>query len=107
MPLILEPGRYDERTLVALHAAMLEELRDVAESVETPRGRVLDPSGLERARELVGAARAAIAGAGPRDRARLAADINLACAATLAAVDLLKCHTDVPRVPRPRAPTPP
>jgi hypothetical protein len=107
MPLILEPGRYDERTLETLHAEMLEGLREAAESVEAPRGPVLDPGGLERARDLIEAARSAIARAGPRDRARLASDINLAYAATLAAIDLLKCHTDVPRVPRSRASTPP
>ncbi len=106
MSLILNPHQYPTASLVTLRATMVEGLREVAEDLDSPRGKVVDPAGLERARDLIRAARGALSGEAPPDAERLAAEINLAYAATLAAVDLMKCHTDLPRVPRRRsAPT--
>ncbi len=105
MSLILDPSRYPTASLVTLRVTMVEGLREVAEDLDAPRGKVVDAAGLERARDLIRAAQDALSGEVPPDPERLAAEINLAYAATLAAVDLMKCHTDLPRVPRPRSTT--
>ncbi|HTT73140.1 MAG TPA: hypothetical protein VMG99_03185 [Thermoplasmata archaeon] len=106
VPLILDPDAYEAAALAALRDRMLEGLAEVEAGLAAPRGNVLDPAGIELARELVRAARAAVGKPGASDRARRAAEVNLAYAAMLAAIDLQKCHTDVPRVPSPRKGSP-
>jgi hypothetical protein len=60
---------------------------------------VRDPASLETARDLLEAALVRLGGTGERSRADLAAEVNLAYAAMLAALDLVKSHTDIPLVP--------
>lgn len=99
MPLILEPETYPRAALEELLRSLTEDLAETRALVEHPRGRPLDPTGLGTARELIDATIAALRapGATPRE---LADRINLAYATMVASVDLVKCHTDVPRVPR-------
>jgi hypothetical protein len=102
VPLILDPARYSDGALEALAREFAESLREVREMVDSPRGRVLDPASLEAARALLDASLAAVDPPASGDKARLAAQVNLGYAAMVAAIDLVKSHTDVPRVPPPR-----
>jgi hypothetical protein len=102
MALILDPRSYDRATLVALANEFLLELTEIRSMTVSPRGRVLDPASLDTARELVDAVLGSLHRAGERSPAELATEVNLAYATTIAALDLVKSHTDVPRVPAPR-----
>ncbi len=102
MPLVLDPDAISETVLGDVVRSLREDLAETEELVLHPRGRVLDPASLETARELLRSARAILDRPGPLDRAALAAEANLAYAVLLAAIDLVKSHTDVPRVPAPR-----
>ncbi len=99
MPLVLDPGRYSRPALEELVRSLRSDLEEMRGSVGHPRGTVLDPASLETARELLEAALATLARPGRRDRRRLADEANLAYATLLAVIDLVKTHTDVPRVP--------
>ncbi len=99
MPLVLDPERLPEATLRELVTSLRADLAETAEYVRSPRSRVREPAGLEAADTLIRAALEAIDGPGPGDRADLARRANLAYAAMVAAIDLVKSHTDVPRVP--------
>jgi hypothetical protein len=102
MPLILDPAGYSRTALLALATQLADDLAEVRELTVEPRGRVLDPASLETARELVDVTLVALRRTGERSNADLAADTNLAYVTMLAALDLVKSHTDVPRVPAPR-----
>jgi len=102
MPLVFDPDRYSERSLAELVRSLRQDLVEVEELTAHPHGRVLDPASLETARDLVQSALAVTGRAGTRSRAELAADANLAYATMLAVIDLVKSHTEVPRVPRAR-----
>ena len=102
MPLVLHPDRLSQSVLEELHRSMREELTETLEALLHPRGAVRDPASLTTAEELVRAAMAVLDRSGPRDGRALAEESNLAYAAMLSAIDLLKSHTDVPRVPAPR-----
>ncbi len=97
--LVLDPERFDEATLRALATELRGELSELHELVRRPRGRVLDPASLETAETLLAAAEAMLDRPGPRDRADRARDANLAYATVIAVVDLVKSHTEGPRVP--------
>jgi hypothetical protein len=101
VPLVLDPSSLGADRLQALVRELREALAETRELVEHPRGAVRDPASLECARELLDAA---LARTRPdaSDPVELAASANLAYAAMLAAIDLVKSHTDVPRVPRAR-----
>jgi hypothetical protein len=105
MPLILDPESYSRELLAALVRDLAEGLTETRDLVLQPRGRVLDPSSLLTAQELVDAALASLGRPGERSRAELAYDANLAYAAMISALDLVKSHTDAPRVPARRKPT--
>ena len=105
MPLVLDPDRLPTEVLERLRTELREGLDETLESIAHPRGRVLDPASLETAAELVRAAIAQLDRPGPRDRGALGTDANLAYSSMLAAIDLVKMHTDVPRVPAPRKAT--
>ncbi len=102
MPIVLEPERLPRAVLEELHRTLREELAETLELIAHPRGAVLDPASLETARELVEAARASLERPGSRDARALGEEANLAYATMLAAIDLVKSHTDVPKVPPPR-----
>jgi hypothetical protein len=102
MPLVLDPERYARATLVVLARELTEGLAEIREMTLSPRGRVLDPASLVTARELIDSAVARLGRSDERPNAEIAADVNLAYATLLAALDLVKSHTEVPRVPAPR-----
>lgn len=105
MPLVLDPERLSLPVLEQLRTELREGLGETLESIAHPRGKVLDPASLETAAELLRSAIAVIDSPGPRDRAGLGSEANLAYSTMLAAIDLIKMHTDVPRVPAARKPT--
>ncbi|HTP55945.1 MAG TPA: hypothetical protein VML53_04665 [Thermoplasmata archaeon] len=100
MPLVLDPAALPEPTLAELRRSLIADLAETAEWVDSPQARVLDPASLETARELLRSARALLGREGPRSPATLADEANLAYAVMLAAIDLVKSHTEMPRVPR-------
>ena len=106
MPLILDPSSYSEAALAELVRSLRADLLETEELVAHPHGTVRDPASLETARDLARSALAVLDRPALRSRAELAAEANLAYATMLAIVDLVKSHTDVPRVPRARRPAP-
>lgn len=102
MSLVAEPERLPEPVLEDLVKSLRAELAETVELIRHPKGRVLDPTSLMTAEELLAAATAVLAREGPRTRIERGAEANLAYATVLAVVDLVKSHTDVPRVPPPR-----
>ena len=102
MPLILEPDRLPATVIEQVRQELREGLTETLGSIHTPRGKVLDPASLETAAELVRSALVVLDRPGPRDARASAEESNLAYATLLAAIDLVKMHTDVPRVPPPR-----
>jgi hypothetical protein len=107
VPLVLDPEAVSEGTLRELLASLRQDLEEVEESVRHPRGRVIDPASLETAADLVASAKALLARPSTDDRETIAAQANLAYAVLLAAIDLVKSHTDTPKVPPPRPVRPP
>ncbi len=103
VPLIAEPERIPLGVLRELRESLRADLEETLEMVAAPRGAVRDPASLETAAELARSVLHLLDRPGDRDARGLAAEANLAYAAMLAVIDLVKSHTDVPRVPRPRA----
>jgi hypothetical protein len=102
MPLVLDPTKLPRGTLEELLHTLRADLDETMEMVLHPRGAVIDASSLETARELLGSAMAVLDRLGDRSADELAGEANLAYATLLATIDLVKSHTDVPRVPPPR-----
>ena len=102
MPLILQPEEYSERVLADLVREFAESLGEMRGLIDAPPGKVVEPAGLAAARDLLEAALVRMDPVAEGDRARLAAQVNLGYASMIAVIDLVKSHTDVPRVPRPR-----
>ena len=101
----MDPDRFPRPVLEALVRSLRADLDETEELVTQPRGKVLDPASLRTAQELLEATRSVLDRAGPLSQAELAAEANLAYSTMLAVIDLVKSHTDVPRVPRARPPT--
>jgi hypothetical protein len=89
-------------SLTRMHAEFQEGLAEILEMVRHPKGRVIDPASLATAEELLTSTLAVLRAPGSRDTTELTREVNLAYAVTLAGIDLVKSHTDVPRVPPPR-----
>jgi hypothetical protein len=106
MPLVLDPSRHSAGELRALLADLRGELTEARELIDHPRGAVPDPSGLTNAAELLGATLAYLDDGDDSNPAELVRKANLAYATLVAVIDLVKSHTDAPRVPRPRTPSP-
>ena len=102
MALVSEPERLPRSVLEQLVQQLRDDLADTEDLVRHPRGTVLDPASLRTAEELLEGARSVLDRTGPRTVQELAAEANLAYAAMLAVIDLVKSHTDVPQVPPPR-----
>ena len=102
MPLVLEPEKLPRAVLEAVHREMRESVAETLELVRHPRGAVRQPASLVTAEELLTASIAQMDRPGARDASALASETNFAYAAMLAAIDLVKSHTDVPTVPQPR-----
>jgi len=103
MPLILDPGAISVTMLEELRRALRDDLEETRQLVERPGGPVLDSAGLEAADDLLRSALARMDLPSSHDPATLAADVNFAYATMVAVIDLVKSHTDVPRVPKPRS----
>ncbi len=99
MPLILDPDAYPEEVLRELARSLRADLEETRKLLDPPPDRIRDLASLETARSLLEATITTLSGRGPLDRRGLAADVNLAYAAMLSVIDLVKSHTDVPKVP--------
>jgi hypothetical protein len=102
MSLVLDPAALPTPTLVELHRSLRNDLAETRSLVDAPGARVLDPSSLVTARDLLDSTLALLDGPGVRDPQRLADEANVAYATLLAVIDLVKSHTELPRVPRGR-----
>ena len=102
MALVRDLDRYPEAALTELVTNLRNDLAEVGELVRHPRGAVVDPASLVSAEELVEATLAVLDRPGPRDRAERAREANLAYAAMVTAIDLVKSHTEGPKVPQRR-----
>ncbi len=102
MPLVLDPAAYDPDRLREVVRELREELVGTRELLEAPPGTVRDAAGLATAKELIAATLASVDRVDPNDPGALAGAANLAYATLLAAIDLMKSHTDMPKVPRRR-----
>jgi hypothetical protein len=108
LTLVRDPGKLPEGVLQELLRALLVDLEETEALVRLPPERVRDPASIETASDLLRSTRTALArpsaGASPEE---LAARANLAYAVLLAVIDLVKSHSDLPKVPVPRARGPP
>jgi hypothetical protein len=105
MPLVLDPNSLAPEVLVELRRSLRDDLAETRRMVEEPRGKVLDPASLATASELLTATLVRLELPPPESASALASDVNLAYATLLAVIDLVKSHTDVPKVPRKLAPS--
>jgi hypothetical protein len=106
MPLVLDPAAIPAPVLAELRSSLREDLAQTLGFVDAPGARVLDPASLETARELLRSALALLERPGARDSRALADEANLAYAVLIAAIDLVKSHTELPRVPKGRSAAP-
>ena len=101
MALIAPDSGTSDKVLRELLAEHMEGVESLAKSLETPRGKVLDPARLALARDLAADVTHVI---GPldvlTDRETLRRRVNLSYEAMLVLIDYLKLFTDVPRVPQ-------
>jgi len=102
MSLVHDAESLPDSVLEELVRSLRADLEETEEMVRAPRGRILDPASLVTADELIAGAKAVLDRAGPRTKAERGDEANLAYAAMLAVIDLVKSHTDVPKVPPPR-----
>lgn len=105
MPLVLDPSSVPEPLLRELHCSLREDLEATSELVRHPAGPVRDPASLVTAAELLRSTLTLLDLPGPRSPEVLVAEVNLAYSTMVSAIDLVKSHTDVPRVPRNRSPS--
>ena len=80
-------------------AEFVETLAEMRTALADPSRPVRDPASLVTARELIDATLARVSGKGTRRRDELAANVNLSYATMVAVIDLVKSHTDGPRIP--------
>lgn len=102
MPLVGDPSSFSVPVLEELLRSLREDLEETSELVNHPTGAVRDPASLVTAAELLRSTLAVLDVPGPCTREALAAEVNLAYATMVSVIDLVKSHTDVPRVPRAR-----
>jgi len=102
VPLVLDPKLLPVAVLEEVRRSLRQDLEETLELVRHPRGVVRDPSSLDTAFDLLEGTLVLLDRPARRDRELLAKEANLAYAVLLAAIDLVKSHTDVPRVPAPR-----
>jgi hypothetical protein len=102
MPLVQAPSALPREALEELLRSLREDLHETEELVRAPPGVVRDPASLEAAADLLRSTLAVLDLPGPRSAEALVSEINLAYATIVAVIDLVKSHTDVPKVPRAR-----
>ncbi len=100
MPLIRDPAAHSVPELAALAAGFTATLVQLRDGLPAPSPHVIDPMSIETARELLDAALARMRDPTGRSPGPLAENVNLGYATMLAVIDLVKSHTDRPRVPR-------
>jgi len=98
----MDPERFTDDSLAQLVRDLRRDLEETRDLIRNPRGRVLDAASLRSAEELIDATLAILDRPGPRDRDERAREANLTYAAMVTGIDLMKSHTEVPRVPAPR-----
>jgi len=99
MPLILDAESHPRSVLTQLASEFSQTLVELRDGLPTPSPHVLDPASIETARELIEAALGRMRGSPRASRGELAASVNLGYATMIAVIDLVKSHTDRPRVP--------
>ena len=106
MPLLGTPGAWPRAKLLELLRSQRSDLLETRDLLERPELPIRDPASLRTARDLVDAllalGDATEAAAGVPD-ALLGTVVNLQYEGGLAAIDLMKSHSDVPAVPRRRS----
>jgi len=105
VPLLFDDSALSPEVLRALHRSLREDLEGTVALTQAPPETVRDPASIETASELLRTTLALLNLPGPRTEAALRAEVNLAYSTLLAVIDLIKSHTDVPRVPRARPKT--
>ena len=103
MPLILEPGAHSVAQLLELAKEQREGPLEIRERIDSiSASSVKDPASFRTARDLLQDAMEAMDHLGARsgDAAALAAATNIGYSAMLSAIDLMKSHSDVAKVPR-------
>jgi len=103
LPLLLDPSTISRKAVQELHRSLREDLAETSELVDHPLGAVRDPASIVTASELLRSTLALLGRPGRRSPEALAAEVNPAYATMISVIDLVKSHTDVPRVPRARA----
>lgn len=102
MPFIAEGTAWDRARIAPIAASFREELSEIATEYEHPRFAVREPLGLLSAHDLAVSAAALLASTdspGVPIGVQIAA-VNVAYEALVASIDLMKCHTTAPKVPR-------
>jgi hypothetical protein len=99
MPLILDPKGHSAGTLSELLNEFTQTLAELRAGLPDPSPHVRDPASIETARELIDAALGRMKDAHAGSREEVAAAVNLGYATMVAVIDLVKSHTDRPRVP--------
>ncbi|MGP8071705.1 MAG: hypothetical protein ACLPZM_01050 [Thermoplasmata archaeon] len=102
MSLVNDPENLPVSVLEELVRSLRTDLAETEEMVRSPKGRVRDPASLVTALDLIEGTKAILNRTGPRTPAERAAEANLTYATMLAVIDLIKSHTEVPRVPASR-----
>ncbi|MFI5413020.1 MAG: hypothetical protein ACHQ0I_00290 [Candidatus Lutacidiplasmatales archaeon] len=105
MPLIFDSASVPASMLEELQRSLREDLLATQELVTQPAGTVRDPASLDTARDLLQSTLAVMDRPGDRTPEARVAEVNLAYATMVTVIDLVKSHTDVPRVPRKRPPS--
>lgn len=100
MPLISPDSAVSEKVLREILAEHLEGVESLAESLGTPKGRVLDAARIALARDFAADVQALLGAGGGDDREALRRRVNLSYEAMLVLIDYMKLFTDVPKVPR-------
>lgn len=101
MPLILNPATHSADSLREMLRMYQEEFREVLAGLEHPPGEVLHPLSLMTAAELVRAVSAlsTVVDRPDAEPAALAAMVNVQYDTMIAAIDLMKSHVEMPKVP--------
>ena len=104
MPLILNPSSHSVEQLREMLRANREDFRETLAGLERPPGDILEPLSLLTAADLV---RGVVSLSESIDRpeadtALLAAMVNVQYDTLLAAIDLMKSHVAMPKVPQRR-----
>ncbi len=102
MSLVNDPESLPESVLEELVRSLRTDLEETEELVRSPRGRGPRPGQPPHRRGTDPRGEGGPRSSRTRTRAERGAEANLAYAVMLSVIDLVKSHTDVPKVPPPR-----